>query len=172
MNFDLTKARALAHKNKGKASNQQNRSNVLSKTVCYKIVEKVAEAIGAPDSEIALVLIAGLAQIGGANKSALGTAVFHAEGYSLTAKTLLNVIATISRGSTIRQLCRGLSEEIITIARELELEGDLAVQMKLTYPTLTLEETVWCSNFQSQNPECPELVRDWLIKNRQERFRN
>ena len=34
----------------------------------------------------------------------------------------------------------------------------------------TYTEKVWCSNFQTQNPNCPENIKKWLVENFRSRF--
>lgn len=41
----------------------------------------------------------------------------------------------------------------------LQEEGDLAKQMRRDDPQLQFSDAVWCSNFQTTNPQCPEKVR-------------
>jgi len=94
------------------------------------------------------------------------------EDSSLSASELLNIIRSVEKKGTNRQLARTLCKEIFQIAEILEIEGDLANQMQLSYPNMSKDELVWCSNFQTKNPDCPELVRKWLVKNYRERFPN
>ena len=44
-----------------------------------------------------------------------------------------------------------MADEIAEVSLELEIEGDLANQMRYDYPDIILEEAVWCSNFQTTN---------------------
>jgi hypothetical protein len=50
--------------------------------------------------------------------------------------------------------------------------GNLARTMKLEMKNVTHEEAVWASDFQTYNPECPDRVRNWLVKNYRSRFRS
>lgn len=44
-----------------------------------------------------------------------------------------------------------MADEIAEVSLELEIEGDLANQMRYDYSDIILEEAVWCSNFQTTN---------------------
>ena len=37
--------------------------------------------------------------------------------------------------------------------------------MAIEKAQLTDEQRIWCSNFQTTNPSCPQEVREWLVKN-------
>ena len=109
-------------------------------------------------------------QNGGTNKNAGQTTQFSVGDFSLAAQDLQNILKAIDPKATSRQLARSLAPQIAEVALNLGLEGDLANQMKYDHPDLTLEEAVWCSNFQTTNQECPERVRNWLVNNYKNRF--
>lgn len=44
--------------------------------------------------------------------------------------------------------------------------------MKLELGNVTKEEAVWASDFNTYNDNCPERVKNWLLKNYRKRFRN
>lgn len=49
--------------------------------------------------------------------------------------------------------------------------GNLAKTMKMEVSDLSREDAVWASDFQTYNENCPEKVKNWLIKNYRQRFR-
>lgn len=78
---------------------------------------------------------------------------------------------------TVRQFARGMKQQIIDffISPQGMLHvrpGNLAKAMQLEFNDLSPEELIWCSDFQTYNPECPDRVRKWLVKNYRSRFRN
>ncbi len=119
---------------------------------------------------MALLLITGLLQKGGTNKSAGSNTSFSFGDYSLNAQELQNIVLSVNNKATNRQLARTLCNEIAQIAQAVNIEGDLANQMKYDHPDLTSTEAAWCSNFQTTNPNCPSKVRDWLVNNYKNRF--
>ncbi len=147
----------------------------LESTLSPEIIEEInlllLEKLKIEDQTTLFILITILLQGGGSNKNAGNTVNANYESHSLTTKQLLEAIQQVKKRGTIRQYARGVADEIQTVARVLEIEGDLAHQMKLDHPSLSLEDAVWCSNFQTRNPNCPENVRSWLNDNHKNRFR-
>merc|ERR1712224_774217 len=109
-------------------------------------------------------------QRGGTNKGAGNATAYTIGDFNMTAQSLQSVVTSVKKGATNRQLARALSNEIAQIALSLDIEGDLSNQMRYTYPDITSAEAVWCSNFQTTNPNCPERVREWLVNNYKSRF--
>merc|ERR1712032_279608 len=60
-----------------------------------------------------------------------------------------------------RKLARALANEIFEIALIMELEGNLysKVQKQNLEAIYQLDEKVWMSDFQSENPNCPVRIR-------------
>lgn len=137
-----------------------------------KINEKLSENLKIEDPTILSVLITLLLQGGGSNKNAGNSVSVEFEGYTLTSKQLLEVIQQFKKKGTVRQYARGIADQVHEVADNLEIEGDLAQQMKLDHPDLSLKDSVWCSNFQTRNPKCPKNVRAWLNENHKNRFKN
>lgn len=144
-------------------------TSVLSEANVEKIVQRIQEKKSVSET-VALTLITGIMQNGGTNKTAGQSVSYTVNDATLSAQELQSYVKTIDNKATNRQLARALADEIGMIATELELEGDLAAQMRYDYPELTLEEAVWCSNFQTTNQGCPEIVKDWLVNNYKQRF--
>jgi hypothetical protein len=146
--------------------------SILSMEIIEEINLKLLETLKIEDQTTLLILITILLQGGGSNKNAGNSVNAIYEGHTLTSKQLLEIIQQFKKKGTIRQYARGIADEIQTVASILEIEGDLAHQMKLDYPDLSIEDSVWCSNFQTRNSNCPENVRSWLNDNHKKRFKN
>jgi hypothetical protein len=144
-------------------------TNSLTDDICNQIIDKIKEKYSFT-IEQTFVVIAGVLQRGGTNKSARSNTKFIMNGISFSAQDLQNIINTISKNSTNRQFARAMANEIAEIALTLSIEGDLANQMRFEYPDLSSTEAVWCSNFQTTNPNCPDRVRKWLVNNYKNRF--
>lgn len=145
-------------------------TNVLSESICDEILDKLKKKYQFDDAEV-YVAITVVLQRGGTNKSAGNTAKVTLRDKSLTAQDLQNTINVIKKNATNRQFARTLANEIAQVALQLNIEGDLANQMRFEFPDLTQEEAIWCSNFQTTNSQCPERVRNWLVQNYKNRFR-
>jgi replicative DNA helicase len=165
--FDLEKIKSVSLDER---KNDLRITNVLSENICDEILEKLKEKYGFEDAEV-FVVITVILQRGGTNKSATNNAKITLNGKSLTAQDLQNTIKIVKKNATNRQFARALANKIAQVALKLNIEGDLANQMRFEFPDLTQEEAVWCSSFQTTNSQCPEKVRDWLVKNYKYRFR-
>lgn len=137
-----------------------------------KNINKTTNNVTEIDTDKALALIAGLCQAGGTNRSAGGNVQYNLGTIQLTAVEFQKICQEFGGRGTARQFARTLCNEIHRIAEIFGIEGDLARQMLLDVPTMTTDMKIWCSNFQSENPSCPEEVRNWLKEDRKRRFRN
>lgn len=168
--FNIKEIKSLASTALNKKTTNIQVTNVLSKEVVTKVIEKIGTVKSIEDPNIVWILVAGVLQRGGSNQKAGNSIVFSFGDYTLTSHDLQNALHTTQKGSTNRQLARTIADEIQQIAAELNLPGDLHSQMRYEYPNLSDSDAVWCSNFQTTNPKCPDLVRDWLVKNYKSRF--
>lgn len=64
---------------------------------------------------------------------------------------------------TLRQWARTNADFIFQVSSLFSLEGDLAKKIARNSPSITQEERIWLSNFQMDNPNCPQNVRDMLM---------
>jgi len=118
---------------------------------------------------IAFVLTAAVCQKGGTNKNVKITTASQTIGeHTLSVKTLREICE--KHKITPRQWARFNATQIYKVSAMLDIEGDLARQMKLYNPNITRDQEYWASNFQTQNPECDDQVRKWLIETRNEKL--
>jgi hypothetical protein len=142
----------------------------INRVKCFKIIEKVRTKKKFESQEIAMAMITGLVQNGGSNKSA-GNTIFERNGLTLSSNEFHSCIIEFEKNGTIRQFARTMADDVIEFARAMEEEGDLAKQIKLQYSDLNIEDLIWCSNFQTKNPNCPKKIKNWLVENYNKRFR-
>ena len=143
----------------------------LSEKQCEHINNFLIDNLNIEDETDFAILITLLLQKGGSNKNAVNTVSVEYNKYTLHATKLLEAIKKFKTNGTIRQYARTMADVVTTVALELKIEGDLANQIRLHKPELTIEEAVWCSNFQTRNPKCPESIRELLKNNLESRFR-
>lgn len=167
--FNLTEIKSLASTAQKKITNIQT-TNILSKDIVNQIIEKIQQTKKIEDSNIVWILVAGVLQRGGSNQKAGNSISFTFGDHTLTSHELQKAIQLTLKNATNRQLARTIADEIQQISAELNLPGDLHSQMKFEYPNLSDSDAVWCSNFQTTNPKCPDLVRQWLVNNYRSRF--
>lgn len=73
---------------------------------------------------------------------------------------------------TLRQWARTNADLIQRICDHYGIEGDLAKKIARDRPEITHEEKIWLSNFQMDNPNCPENVRNLLMEHYRKLFPN
>lgn len=146
-------------------------SNLFSEEVVQAIMEEIKTSKNIEQVEIVWILVTGVLQRGGSNQKASNQIKYDFGNYSLTSKELFKIVRKHQKNGTNRQLARTICNDIARIALELKIPGDLHAQMRFEHPNLTEEDSIWCSNFQTTNSACPDLVRNWLVKNYQSRFK-
>jgi len=171
INYDLNKIVELHNdlKKTTKKSSSKNLNTFTQKEV-EQILDSIAEKLTITDNNITLILVAGVLQLGGSNQKSGNAVSYNLGEYSLSSQQLNNFIKKVVKNGTNRQLARTIANEIAEIALAINIPGDLHTQMLLEYPNLSDTEKTWCSNFQTQNPNCPENVRKWLVENFRSRF--
>nr|YP_009492244.1 hypothetical protein [Pseudopediastrum sp. CL0201VA]AWI68896.1 hypothetical protein [Pseudopediastrum sp. CL0201VA] len=107
-------------------------------------------------------------KIGGSNLNAGGKVKAIYADKELNSSQFTNFCR--GEGGTPRQFARAMGTIIANAAMKLGEPGDFSRLMRLDQPNLSDEHAVWCSNFQSQNPDCPEVVQTWLRENYNKRF--
>jgi hypothetical protein len=167
INYDLNKIVTLH--NYLKKSYSKNLNKFTQKEV-EQILDLITEKLTITDNNITLILVAGVLQLGGSNQKSGNAVTYNLGEYSLSSQQLNNFIKKIVKNGTNRQLARTIADEIAEIALAINIPGDLHTQMLLEYPNISDTEKAWCSNFQTQNPNCPENVRKWLVENFRSRF--
>ena len=170
-NIDFNKVTELYNANEASSSRRNVKNlNKFSTESVKKIIESIVVNLKLNEDETAWILITGVLQLGGSNQKAGNSVSFTVSEYTLTSQQLNNAIKKITKNGTNRQLARSISNEVAQIALALNIPGDLHSQMALECPNLSETEKVWCSNFQTQNPNCPDNVREWLVANYKSRF--
>jgi len=166
MKFDLEKFK------QNKSTSDSGRTvGLMLEENCEKVIGKIQSLTKLPTLEDTMALISGLCQTGGTNRNAGLNVIYTYNGKSLSAQEFQKICKQEGQG-TARQFARAMNSTIYQFAEILDEEGDLARQMRLDHPTMTKQESIWCSNFQSENPACPEIVRNWLKQDLKSRFKN
>nr|NP_066493.1 orf172 [Rhodomonas salina]AAG17764.1 orf172 [Rhodomonas salina] len=142
----------------------------MNETDCSIVVNTLKKKKKIESEKTTMLLITMIAQSGGTNKSAGANIEYRIGDDILSAAEIKTTIKEVNNKATFRQFCRSMQQEIGQMATKLEIEGDLSLQMKSAIPDASMEEMCWCSNFQTNNPNCPPRVRDWLKTNQETRF--
>lgn len=147
---------------------QPRNTGQMDQNQCNQVINAIQRNKGFDTPTKAFTIITGLCQVGGTNRNAGSRVSYVYDGKTLNGQEFATFCT--QAGGTPRQFARTMASVISRVALKLEEPGDLSRQMRLDHPNLTLEDAVWCSNFQSQNPDCPEPVQIWLSKNYKRRF--
>lgn len=134
------------------------------------IIQRFEKAKGFNSSSEAFVAIAILLQYGATNSGGADQIEVKYKGITAKARDLHNAIERVDKKITARQFARTHANAIQEIGHTLGIPGDLAKKRALEVATQSAEEASWCSNFQTQNPACPDTVRQWLVANFKSRF--
>jgi hypothetical protein len=153
-------------------SSQPRNTGRMTQDQCDNIVQNLTLSKKFKNDNDTMTAISGLCQIGGTNRAASAKVTFTYASITLSAEDLNNAIKKETSNGTIRQFARTMCNTIYDFAQRLNEPGDLSRQMRIEYPDMTMEEAIWCSNFQTQNPNCPQRVQKWLKDNFQNRFKN
>jgi hypothetical protein len=153
-------------------------SNIFDGTASKERIEQVLSEIhqssaGNQDShqkesDLATMVIL---QKGGTSRRMSGSKQFKCGHTTVTLSTIREVCKC--HKITVRQLARSIRDEIIHTVLSIDdpdLEGNLAKKFCRACPNATQEEKYWASDFQTDNTECPERVREWLTRDHTSRF--
>jgi hypothetical protein len=75
---------------------------------------------------------------------------------------------------SVRKLARGMAQTIAIIMEYLGEDGyrgNLSKKYLEEHPDASDKDLIWTSDFQTFNLECPERIREWLIKDYNTRFK-
>lgn len=151
---------------------QPRNTGQMTTDQCKKVIDSIIKKFKLENTTQAMILISGLCQVGGTNRNAGGKVTYT---YTYGAHTLKATDLSTSceeQGGTPRQFARTMGTTIANIAIKLNEPGDLSRQMRMELPNISESEAIWCSNFQTQNSDCPQRVQTWLKENFQKRFEN
>lgn len=135
-----------------------------------QVILRVQQLKKMPSPTSAMALITGVSQVGGTNRNTGSCVNYSYGGFTLNGAELTTICTQV--GGTSRQFARAMANVIVKFAMKFDEPGDLSRQMKLEHPNLSIEDSYWCSNFRSKNPNCPEVVQLWLKDNFNKRFTN
>lgn len=139
------------------------RSSQITKNQAEIIIENFAEQQKLSKNQ-AKVAISILLQSGGTAKSCDGNLSINIFGQTIKLAYLRKSLAESRCKGFERKLAKCMADEIAMICTSLKLPGNLTNKIKRLNPDrqFKLEETVWLSDFQVDNENCPELLRRFI----------
>lgn len=141
------------------------RSTQITPTQANTILEKFSEQQKLTINQ-AKVVISILLQSGGTAKGCDGNLTINIFGQAIKLAYLRKALAEVKCKGYERRLAKHVASEIAMVCTKLKLPGNLTNKIKRLNPDrqFTLEETVWLSDFQVDNPACPELLRRFIAE--------
>lgn len=122
----------------------------------------------------AFTALAIILQKGGTSKRAQGDIYAIVNNKRLTLRQIRDIMEAIRTNFTLRQWARTYATLIQQVSSHFGIEGDLAKKFRRESPELVSElsrnDFFWLSNFQQDNPNCPENVRKLIRKHFNDKF--
>lgn len=146
------------------------RSSTLQPGVVSNILADIKKNYKLESNNDSIAILALLFQQGGTARSCDGNMMVSIFDKNIKLSEIRKILKQNSCHRSERKLARSLASQIKVMALALEVPGNLYNKIKknnLT-KTFTLEETVWLSDFQSDNEDCPIHLREYI----QETFKN
>nr|UIB38920.1 hypothetical protein [Trentepohlia sp. YN1317] len=133
-------------------------STQTSEAELFNILEEISKDRKCNHAD-AFKALALLAQIGATSPRAQENVKVTLNKTDFKIGTIRNLLKTQKR--TLRRLAKTYATEFKDISEQSNISGNLFNKINLHYPSLNIEpkNKFWYSDFQSDNPECPEEIR-------------
>jgi virulence-associated protein VapD len=109
-------------------------------------------------------------QKGGTSRKAQGTIYANVDGITFDLATLRKVMREKSIKYTLRQWARTNATDIYIISSKFSFPGDLTKKILRNHPEISGEDIYWLSNFQMDNFDCPENLRQLIMEHYESLF--
>lgn len=115
-------------------------------------------------------------QAGGINNSKRSNVKITVGSISFESKKINSQIIKHCRSVTPRQVAKIFANQILRCAIKYNIPGNAYIYITRHYPQLlnvdnrNEHEKYWCSDFQTDNPECPEYIRTALKARYNDKF--
>lgn len=142
------------------------RSTKITPQQAENVIAKFAEKQNLDNPRTALVAVCILLQSGGTARGCDGNLSCTISDHTFKLSQLRGVLNESKLKSCERKLARTLAEPISRIAYKYGIDGNLAKKIIRAHPerNFTPEETVYLSDFQADNPDCPEILRRYIME--------
>lgn len=142
------------------------RSNVLSPNTSQAIIKHYKTVTESDTDEDAFTVIAVFAQQGATARSCDGNMTIKLLGKTFKLSTLRKIFSENKCKNGIRKFARTHADQIHFVCKELGIPGNLYNKLQKKQPSqnITTEDSIWMSDFQAYNPNCPKEIRDKIIQ--------
>ena len=149
------------------------RTPILNTSQTEKIINAVIDEAGLDSKEQALILLAIIFQKGGTARKCDGSLEAEVQGRRLRLKTVRDCMREVGLARMERRLARSLATPIYEVCSSLNIPGNLARAILNNETNMltnaTDKDKAWMSDFQNENEDCPERIRQLInshFKNR------
>ena len=138
---------------------------MFSQTKTNYLLQKMSEKLELTQEQT-ITILAILFQQGGTTKKCDGNLTAKIFGVEIKLATIRNILKIEGARGGERKLARSLATPIFTISMELNLQGNLAkpIVKNSNDKEFTMEEMAWMSDFQNENPDCPNHIKTLINK--------
>lgn len=146
----------------------------FTKAQADELVGLVSKYYNVPE-HIALVGISATLQKGGTSKNKKSNVKVKVGQVTFDSKTINSYITRVNKNFTPRQFARYFADQIFDITRAHDIDGNCFVYISrnlATYLTGDPNERYWASDFQVDNPSCPQNIRTALNIRYNTKFRS
>lgn len=113
-------------------------------------------------------------QAGGTNKNKRSNVKITLETITFESKKINEFIIKHCKSLTPRQFARCIANDIFYVAVRHNITGNAYISLRRFYPNLLLgtnqHERFWAADFQVDNPNCPDYIRDALRQRYADKF--
>jgi hypothetical protein len=136
----------------------------LSSELCTDIINDFAIKSKCTQGK-AIIGITYLIQHGGTNISKKSLKITIADTI-FTIDSLREAVKNAEKTATVRKFAKGIRDLVVPIAKLNHWTGPLKNNLKINNPNLEIQEedAIWCLEVHSDNPKCPTLIRECLIR--------
>lgn len=153
---------------------KEQKTKEIGKKQITELVGKIADAYKTTNN-IAYVGLCATLQAGGSNKNKRSNVKIVISNLSFESKKINEIISQQLK-ITPRQLARMIGNDIYQISTKHKITGNAYVSLTRFYSHLLTEasekERYWAADFQVDNPNCPEYIREALRKRYADKFIN
>jgi|AntDeeMinimDraft_5_1070356.scaffolds.fasta_scaffold04846_2 hypothetical protein len=145
----------------------------VEQTDFRRIIDDVSENYKCPPAT-ALIGTFSTLQAGGTNKNKRSNVKININTILFESKVINNIICKHCKDFTPRQFAVHFRNEIYHISKRHNITGNAYVSLRRHYSHLLTEvspeEKFWASDFQLENPDCPDYIRTALLKRYNDKF--
>jgi hypothetical protein len=121
------------------------------------------------EPNVATTVLAIICQRGGTSRKAQGNINAFVNNRNFELAQIRRIMSDNKLRFTLRQYARYNATRIASICNHWSIEGDLAKKISRNSKSpiaqnLTISEKIWLSNFQMDNQDCPEQLRELIVE--------